>query len=90
LLLLKIGLTIDAQTNARYGVAPRLGNGFFTHGTMGKALALRQSAPCQLDSVIHTGIDLILHRPVTRPPTRHYVLLLNIAPLVVLTADRPL
>jgi hypothetical protein len=44
---------------------------------MGGAFTIRQPTPGQLYGVFDTGVDLILHTPVTGPATSHGSLLLQ-------------
>ena len=68
---LALELATDAQVNAGEGPAPRLRDRGLALPKKRAALTFRQPAAGQLYGVIHTGVDLLLYRPVTGPATRH-------------------
>jgi hypothetical protein len=79
LLFFENRLATDTQTNTGNGFAARLRDSGLAFLTMRQALTIRQPTPGQLHGIPHTGVNLILHRPVTRPTTRHHLLLRKIA-----------
>ncbi|QNM60294.1 hypothetical protein XHV734_1476 [Xanthomonas hortorum pv. vitians] len=64
-------LAIHAQVHARHCLAAGFGNRCVAVFAMRQARALMQLAPRTLDRIFDGGIDLVLHRPITRPSGRH-------------------
>jgi hypothetical protein len=77
LLFFEVGLAVDAQADARQGLAAGLGDFGFAHLAIPVAGPDRQPAASQLDGVCHAGIDLILNRSVRGPSTGHCGLLFD-------------